>query len=174
MTEHERRYFTIARLPNIHRLNGGSPITDQEREKAERHFIRYYEGSLIKPKRFDELINIHGKLNRLVDVSLAPPKVVNVWVRFCERRWLEKNLSVYLTLKEFKGDCLSSRCVYMLNVSLIWFDLEHITSQTGIATSKLRIFHLTGTQPMVMTFSAKRLYSYNVKEGDEFIIDEKP
>lgn len=41
-TEHERRQLLIARLPNIHTLNGGGAITHEEREDAERAFIRYY------------------------------------------------------------------------------------------------------------------------------------
>lgn len=41
-TEHERRQFFIARLPNIEMLNGGGAIETDEREDAERAFIRYY------------------------------------------------------------------------------------------------------------------------------------
>lgn len=41
-TEHERRQLLIARLPNIQTLNGGGVISYEEREDAERAFIRYY------------------------------------------------------------------------------------------------------------------------------------
>lgn len=41
-TEHERRQLLVARLPNIEMLNGGGNIEPQEREDAERAFIRYY------------------------------------------------------------------------------------------------------------------------------------
>lgn len=41
-TEHERRQLLIARLPNVETLNGGGVISSQEREDAERAFIRYY------------------------------------------------------------------------------------------------------------------------------------
>lgn len=41
-TEHERRQLLIARLPNVETLNGGGVISSQERENAERAFIRYY------------------------------------------------------------------------------------------------------------------------------------
>ncbi|CAB0032363.1 unnamed protein product [Trichogramma brassicae] len=41
-TEHERRQLLIARLPNVETLNGGGVISSQEREDAERAFIRHY------------------------------------------------------------------------------------------------------------------------------------
>lgn len=41
-TEHERRQLFIARLPNVDTLNGGGKIGHDEREDAERAFIRYY------------------------------------------------------------------------------------------------------------------------------------
>lgn len=56
-TEHERRQLLIARLPNVEMLNGGGNIEDDEREDAERAFIRYY---LDKPEsdRPDRLVSI--------------------------------------------------------------------------------------------------------------------
>lgn len=41
-TEHERRQLLLARLPNVQILNGGGVIGAEEREDAERAFIRYY------------------------------------------------------------------------------------------------------------------------------------
>lgn len=41
-TEHERRQFLVARLPNVDMLNGGGRIDADEREDAERAFIRHY------------------------------------------------------------------------------------------------------------------------------------
>lgn len=41
-TEHERRQLLIARLPNVQTLNGGGVIGKEEREDAERVFIRHY------------------------------------------------------------------------------------------------------------------------------------
>lgn len=59
-TAHERRMMLIARLPNVEVLNGGGKITDNEREDAERAFIRYYMDLEERPARYDELIQIHG------------------------------------------------------------------------------------------------------------------
>ena len=61
-TAHERRMMLIARLPNIQILNGGDRIPDNEREDAERAFIRFYLDEDVKPKRYHELVAIHGNL----------------------------------------------------------------------------------------------------------------
>lgn len=79
-TEHERRQLLIARLPHVECLNGGGKITPQEREDAERSFIRYYqrEPESDRPERYAELITIHGKLDPLVNIDLRPEKRVKV------------------------------------------------------------------------------------------------
>lgn len=51
---HERRQLLVALLPNVRKLNGGAPISNTEREDAERAFIRKYiqeEGE--KPERYN-------------------------------------------------------------------------------------------------------------------------
>jgi Leucine-rich repeat (LRR) protein len=50
-TAHERRMIMIAKLPNVLILNGGDRIPDNEREDAERSFIRFYLDEEVKPKR---------------------------------------------------------------------------------------------------------------------------
>lgn len=50
MEAKERRQLLVARLPNVTRLNG-SPVTDEEREDAERAFIRLFMDSEQKPAR---------------------------------------------------------------------------------------------------------------------------
>nr|CAG4647024.1 EOG090X05JJ [Megafenestra aurita] len=152
LTEHERRQLTIARLPNLRRLNGGGDISPKEREEAERNFLRRFHDYDVKPARYFELLDVHGHVAPFAEVKLAPPKVANVWVRYGEQCWNEKNLSLYITLKELR---------------------EKFSFTVGLAASKLRIWHNDQCQPMLMRFPTKRLYSYNVKDGDEFLIDEK-
>ena len=55
-TEHERRQLLIARLPNVETLNGGGVISSQEREDAERAFIRHYmdKPEAERPTRYGE------------------------------------------------------------------------------------------------------------------------
>lgn len=70
----------IARLPYIQTLNGGGVITAEEREDAERAFIRYYmdRPESDRPERYNELVAIHGKLDPLVNIDLRPEKRVKV------------------------------------------------------------------------------------------------
>ena len=77
-TAHERRMMLIARLPNVHILNGGDKIPDNEREDAERAFIRFYMDEEEKPKRYHELVEIHGRLDPLVNVDFEPNYHVKV------------------------------------------------------------------------------------------------
>lgn len=77
-TAHERRMMLIARLPNIQILNGGDKIPDNEREDAERAFIRFYLDEDEKPKRCHELVEIHGHLDPLVNVDMEPDTHVKV------------------------------------------------------------------------------------------------
>ena len=81
-TAHERRMMLIARLPNIQILNGGDRIPDNEREDAERAFIRFYLDEDSKPKRYHELVAIHGNLDPLVNVNMKPTTHVKVLLLF--------------------------------------------------------------------------------------------
>lgn len=79
-TEHERRQLLIARLPHVQTLNGGGVIGSEEREDAERAFIRYYldKPESDRPERYTELVAVHGKLDPLVNIDLRPEKRVKV------------------------------------------------------------------------------------------------
>ena len=63
-TAHERRMLLVARLPNITILNGGDKIPSNEREDAERAFIRFYLNEEEKPTRYHELVEVHGNLGK--------------------------------------------------------------------------------------------------------------
>ena len=78
-TAHERRMLLIARLPNICILNGGDKIPANEREDAERAFIRFYLDDEEKPSRYHELVEIHGNLGN--DARMFNRK------RFCPLSW---------------------------------------------------------------------------------------
>lgn len=86
-TEHERRQFLIARLPHVQTLNGGGKISSEEREDAERAFVRYYiekpESDRPEP-RYSELISVHGKLDPLVKIDLRPEKRVKVTFTYAD------------------------------------------------------------------------------------------
>lgn len=95
-TEHERRQLLIARLPNVTTLNGGGPISVEEREDAERAFVRYYmdKPESDRPARYEELSKMHGKLDPLVNIDLRPEKRVKVRFTYGEHSE-ERSVDVY-------------------------------------------------------------------------------
>ncbi|KAF5282061.1 hypothetical protein FQA39_LY00585 [Lamprigera yunnana] len=157
-TEHERRQFLIARLPNVETLNGGGKIEVDEREDAERAFIRYYtdKPESDRPDRYFDLVAKHGKLDPLVNVDLRPEKRVKV--RFtCGNNTEIRSVDVYRTVNDLK------------------LKLEAFA---GFSASNMRIFYVDQELrdhqgPEEMRYPHKRLYSYNIRSGDEIIIDYK-
>ncbi|CAG9804600.1 unnamed protein product [Chironomus riparius] len=157
-TEHERRQFVIARLPNVEILNGGGRIGFEEREDAERAFIRYYmqKPESERPARYSELISKHGKIDPLVKIDLRPEKKVQVKFIFKER--VENRfVDVYKNVTDLK------------------FRLEKLF---GLPASKMRLYYVDQTYkdqmgPEEMKYPNKQLYSYNIATGDEIIIEQK-
>jgi len=68
----ERRGFLIACHPNVGSVNG-SPVTDEERLKCERAFVRHFStfSSEQRPLRYHQLVDIHGALEPLPDLDLG-------------------------------------------------------------------------------------------------------
>ncbi|XP_063993981.1 tubulin-specific chaperone cofactor E-like protein [Diachasmimorpha longicaudata] len=157
-TEHERRQLLIARLPNVETLNGGGIISSQEREDAERAFIRYYmdKPEADRPERYAELVSIHGKLDPLVHVDLTPEKRVKVKFTY--------------------GDLVEVRCV---DVYRTVFELKtKLESMVKIPANRMRLFYVDQVMkaqygPEEMLYPNKQLYRYNIRNGDEIIIDSK-
>ncbi|XP_051157145.1 tubulin-specific chaperone cofactor E-like protein [Leptopilina boulardi] len=157
-TEHERRQLLIARLPNVETLNGGGVISSQEREDAERAFIRYYmeKPEADRPERYAELIGIHGKLDPLVQVDLTPEKRVKVTFIYGDLVEV-RSVDVYRTVFELK---------------------TKLESMVKISANKMRLFYVDQVMkaqhgPEEMLFPNKQLYRYNIRNGDEIIIDSK-
>lgn len=157
-TEHERRQLLIARLPYVETLNGGGIITAEEREDAERAFIRYYmdRPESDRPARYNELIAIHGKLDPLVNIDLRPEKRVKVTFTYGDTSEV-RSVDVYRTVVDLKSR------------------LERLT---GISAAKMRLFYVDQdfrdlNGPELMKYPHKKLYSYNIRSGDEIIIDQK-
>lgn len=154
-TEKERRQHLIARLSCAKRLNG-SPIQEKEREDAERAFIRFYLDINDKPKRYHELVAKHGKLNPLVNVNLAPKKKAKVNIVYQEQRETIE-IHVEKTVKDLK------------------FEIGQLLS---MSPSKLRLFYIDKEMshafgPEELKFNSKKLYSIQVQDGDEFLVDQK-
>ncbi|GAB0098971.1 tubulin-specific chaperone cofactor E-like protein [Sergentomyia squamirostris] len=157
-TEHERRQLLIARLPQVQTLNGGGMVGAEEREDSERAFIRYYmdKPESDRPERYSELISIHGKLDPLVNIDLRPEKRVKVTFTYGDTSEV-RSVDVYRTV----------------------FDLKtRLERLAGIPAPKMRLYYvdqdLRDLQgPEEMRYPHKRLYSYNIRSGDEIIIDRK-
>ena len=104
LTAHERRMMLVARLPNIKILNGGDVIPANEREDAERGFIRFYNDGVEaenRPERYHELVRVHGDLDPLVNIDFAPATHVTVKVVHKEVS-REEVIEVYQTVAQFK------------------------------------------------------------------------
>lgn len=154
-TQHERRQLLIGRLPNIQRMNG-SIVSDNEREDADRAFIRFYMNKECKPDRYFALEARYGRLDPLVDVNLAPIMVAKVKLRIGEE-CIEHKVKLKQTVSEFKS---------------------RLQRLTGLPAGRMRVFYvdigIKGSHgPEELRYGAKFLYSYSVEDGDEFIIDEK-
>ncbi|CAH0386046.1 unnamed protein product [Bemisia tabaci] len=157
-TEHERRQLLIARLPNIEILNGGGAISTEEREDAERAFIRHYmdKPESDKPERYHDLVAIHGKLDPLVNIDLRPERRVKVTIS-SENCIEDRCIDVYQTVQELK---------------------QKLEELTKIPAPKMRLFYVDQdmralTGPEEMKFPNKQLYSYNISSGDEIMVDFK-
>uniref|UniRef100_U5EXJ5 Putative tubulin-specific chaperone e n=1 Tax=Corethrella appendiculata TaxID=1370023 RepID=U5EXJ5_9DIPT len=157
-TEHERRQLLIARLPKINILNGGDVVGSVEREDAERAFIRYYmdKPESDRPERYFELIAIHGKLDPLVNIDLRPEKRVKVTFTYGDSSEV-RSVDVYRTVVDLKSR------------------LERLI---GLPASKMRLYYVDQDfrdlqGPEEMKYPHKQLYSYNIRSGDEIIIDQK-
>lgn len=159
-TEHERRQLMIARLPNVEILNGGGTISFEEREAAERAFIRYYmdKPESDRPERYFELVQIHGKLDPLVNVDLRPEKRVKITFT-CGSKSEVRLVDVYRTVSDLK---------------------TKLESFAGFPAAKMRLYYVDNeirdtqvSSPEEMKYPSKQLYSYNIRSGDEIIIDCK-
>jgi len=157
-TKHERRQLLIARLPNICTLNGGGEIGHDDREDAERAFIRHYmdKPESDRPERYNDLVGIHGKLDPLVNIDLSPARSVKINLVFGSKTE-SRSVDVYQTVVELK---------------------QKLETFANLHFSKMRLFYVDQEMkachgPEEMKFPNKRLYSYNINSGDEIIVDSK-
>ncbi|XP_058054418.1 tubulin-specific chaperone cofactor E-like protein [Anopheles bellator] len=157
-TEHERRQLLIARLPNISILNGGDTIGAVEREDAERTFIRNYldTADAERPARYYELVGVHGKLDPLVNIDLRPERKVKVRFTF-EDKTIERTVDVNRTVSDLK-----SRLERLFEVPAARMRLYYVDQDFR---------DLQGLEEM--KYPTKVLYSYNIRSGDEIIIERK-
>lgn len=162
LKDEEKYYLLVAHLhDSIESLNG-SKILSQDRDKYERKYIRYFMDAPSKPERYYELEKKHGKLDKLVDVSLEVDNRVQVKIKFGEKHVYEK-VDVRQSVREFKKKLEQFVGHPSSKFRLFFIDIEatRISSNYSIPnTEELRA-------------SDRKLFSFNVRDGDEFEIDLK-
>jgi hypothetical protein len=165
-----RRHHLIARLPNIQRLNG-SDISEDERVFAEKAFLRWYviNEAEEKPQRFYALQSIHGRVDPLAEVDFSPPKHADVKVVY--------NQSNKEVTNDENGEKHTKLLKIDLNKSVKDFKVQ-LSSMFGVSPSQMRVYYVDHEMseilgPEELRFNQKKLYTYNVQDGDEFLIDHK-
>lgn len=106
--------------------------------------------------RYYELVQIHGKLDPLVNIDLTPESKVQVKI-ICGDKCEQHILDVYQTVNELKQKLEKFSCIPAHRMRVFYMD-QHVCSVIG---------------PEEMKFPNKRLYSYNIIKGDQIIVDSK-
>ncbi|XP_031559801.1 tubulin-specific chaperone cofactor E-like protein [Actinia tenebrosa] len=144
----EKRQHLIARLPNVVKING-TKVGTEEREDAERFFIRCYMDDQNPPKRLQELIEVYGVLDKLVDINLAPKIFAKLSI-ICEgHSTLTRDVDLRQTTKDFKS---------------------YISNELGIPKGKLALFFNDVESPFgmqEMNYVLRPLHGYTMHDGDE-------
>lgn len=100
-------------------------------------------------------MNVHGKLDPLVSVDLRPEKRVKVTF-VCGTNTEVRCVDVYRTVLDLKSK---------------------LESFAGFSAGKMRLYYVDQDcrdhGPEEMKYPHKQLYSYNIRSGDEIIIDCK-
>ncbi|XP_008331287.1 tubulin-specific chaperone cofactor E-like protein [Cynoglossus semilaevis] len=155
-TNQERHSLLLARLPSVSVLNGGQ-VTKDDREDAERFFIRYYQDSPEQelPARYHILVSRYGHLAPLADVDLSPRcTVVDV-------RWGDRVEAVSLHLEQTVGDLK-----------------KKLRALLKLPDNRIRLFHINREMcsvlgPEELKCGSRALHSYSIRDGDEILIVPK-
>ena len=156
-SDEEKYYLLVGYLDDRILSLNGSKITSEDKENCERKYIRHYLDVVQKPKRFYELENRHGKLNKLADVNLEANKRVNCKIKYRDQHIYHK-VDVRQTVGDFK---------------------KQLEKFVGHPASRFKVFYIDIEAcaiygPEELKYTNRCLYSFNIVEGDEFEIDLKP
>ena len=155
----EKYYLLVAHLnDSIDSLNG-SKISNEDKENCERKFIRHFMDLPSKPKRYFELESKHGKLNKLADVNLEIRKRVQVKIKYGEKN-IYRKVDVRQTVGDFK---------------------KQLEKLVGHPSARFKLFYIDTEACSMSVYGPEELkhpnrclYSFNIRDGDEFEIDLKP
>ena len=132
-------------------------------------------------------------MDPLAEVDLSPPKHADVKVVYNENgnddndeneTTQTKLLKIDLnkSVKDFKvqlGSVYIILCVILYHFK--FFHLKLFSSMFGVSPSQMRVYYVDHEMveiighcgPEELKFNHKKLYTYNVQDGDEFLIDLK-
>lgn len=110
-----------------------------------------------KPRRYFELESKHGKLDKLVDVNLEIRKKVNVKIKY-NGKYVHDKIDVRQTVGDFK---------------------KYLEKYVGLPSSRFKVFYIDIEAfavygPEELKHANRCLYSFGVRDHDEFEIDLKP
>ncbi|KAG9508825.1 Tubulin-specific chaperone cofactor E-like protein, partial [Fragariocoptes setiger] len=186
----EPRHHLIARLPKLVRLNG-SEI--EEREHAEKAFLRFFiqNQHLERPSRFHELIQVHGEVHPILDVDLSPPNKARIKVVYYHNKGDDEMLTPEHLLAvnhdraehDENDDIEQSQnhtivpMTIDLRKTVKSFKIE-LSEIFGVHPSKMILYYIDHEMvglmgPEMLKYNQKKLWNYNVQDGDQFIVDEK-
>ncbi|XP_077990075.1 tubulin-specific chaperone cofactor E-like protein isoform X1 [Glandiceps talaboti] len=160
LSSEERRKLFLASLPNIKMLNG-SEVSNDEREKAEMHYVKYFTENESPPSRYQELVEKYGK-----------PTTSNTVYK---HRSLKKYADVTFV---YRGRPLEQSSIYILQpigkLKLYCSSLVHSTIK------KVRIFHLSKNmeeddgEPIFQELFLESLpvSRFDIMDGDEIHIEK--
>ncbi|CAF0913981.1 unnamed protein product [Adineta steineri] len=154
----ERFFLLLGYMKSIIKLNG-SDITANERETSERRFIRYYSQRDDKPQRYFELIERHGNLKPLVDITIRAPYLTQVRLVYNQITH-DKEIDVRQTVQQFKK--------YLQEIFHIPFNRLRVFYVDDVA------FNMGVCGPEELKYPQRLLHTYNIHDGDQFHIDLKP
>ncbi|KAH9279615.1 ORM1-like protein 2 [Echinococcus granulosus] len=151
------RYDVISRIPTLTSYNI-TPITEDERERAERDFVRRFgqmdEGQ--RPKRFWELKSLHGYVAPLVSVNLSPKRKVRLRIQLDDQeKWHSCCLRQSIARLRHEVCSLFGLSAQEARATrLVYFDAGIVAAQG----------------PEEMRHLARLLYTYHPNEGDTLLI----
>nr|XP_022300370.1 tubulin-specific chaperone cofactor E-like protein [Crassostrea virginica]XP_022300380.1 tubulin-specific chaperone cofactor E-like protein [Crassostrea virginica] len=158
----EKRKLLVAHMPNIKTLNG-SEVTSTERDKSERHFIRYFMDRADKPERFHELEAKHGKLPPLMDIDISGgyQEWINVTFIYNHRRIKEK-VHVVDPIGTLRLMAAQKFCLY---TSLRTFKLYHFACGPHHRKDEQTF------EELIMQTQSLPISRFDIMDGDEIFVD---
>lgn len=147
-TDQHKRQLLIARLPNIQKLNK-TKVTEEEREDAERFFIRHHMDDENPPSRYLELVGTHGMLDRLAEVNLQAKQSAMISFIFDDEPLCKREINLMQSTTSLK---------------------KYLSEIIGIPPPGFKLLYRDvgfcfGLEEM--RYGPKKLYTYKIKDGDE-------